>query len=477
MLAPNFELCSPLSYWSRSPDGKGGVKPTTANTPSLQTASHNYAWDQLAGYVASVQKQLFSQDLESGDVLLVVTAHSSVECLMVYLAALESGIIVAFVPALPHTELVKRSAILSSSACFICPSIEDHSIALPNTLVIDFSEPTDMKKPRYGEFCSSNIASLIFTSGSTGDPKAVAHTAQSHLASARGLKDEFGFDHTSTWLLSLPLFHVSGLAIVWRWLLSGCCLRLKQGKGLVLDGVTHTSMVPTQLLRVLEENKNIELERVLLGGAIIPHQLASLAKERGVDTWAGYGLTEMASTVTAKRVDENDTTGKVLPHRQLKVQDQRIFVRGETLAAGYWRKGKLYPLLLIDGWFDTKDLGQWCNDELVILGRADNQFISGGENVHCEEIERVLLKHPRVQQAFIVPVADRVFGHRPVAALSLDGTELSASFKLELNTLCQSHLQGFKRPIAYHTIPAQLLGQGIKVSRAQLRDWLLRTRQ
>ncbi|WP_235868909.1 o-succinylbenzoate--CoA ligase [Vibrio superstes] len=473
----NFELCSPLSYWSNSPDGEGVVNPTTANTPSLQTASHDYTWNQLAGYVASVQKQFFSQGLESGDVLLVVTAHSSFECLIVYLVALESGIIVAFVPALPLTELMKRSAILSSSACFFCPSIQDHSIVLPNTLVIDFSEPTDEKKPRHGQFCSSNIASLIFTSGSTGDPKAVAHTAQSHLASACGLKDEFSFDHNSTWLLSLPLFHVSGLAIIWRWLLSGCCLRLKQGKGLALDGVTHTSMVPTQLLRVLEENKTIELERVLLGGSIIPHQLASLAKEHGIDTWAGYGLTEMASTVTAKRVDENDTTGNILNHRQLKVQEQRIFVRGETLAAGYWRKGKLYPLSLVDGWFDTKDLGQWCNDELVILGRADNQFISGGENVHCEEIERVLLKHPYVQQAFIVPVADRVFGHRPVATLSLDGTELSASFELELNTLCQSHLQGFKRPIAYYTIPAQLLGQGIKVSRAQLRDWLLRTWQ
>ncbi|GAB7219546.1 o-succinylbenzoate--CoA ligase [Vibrio comitans] len=477
MLASNFEQCSPLSYWSNLPNGEGATKPTHPVKPALQTASLNYSWNELATYVANVQKQFFSQGLESGDVLLVVTAHSSFESLIVYLAALESGIIVAFVPSLPHAELLKRSIILSCSACFVCPSMEGQSIALPNTLAIDFFEEKDEKKRSYGQFCSSNIASLIFTSGSTGDPKAVAHTASNHLASARGLQNEFRFDHSSTWLLSLPLFHVSGLAIVWRWLLSGCCLRLKQGKGLVLDGVTHTSMVPTQLLRVLEESTTLQLERVLLGGAIIPHQLAQLATERGVDTWAGYGLTEMASTVTAKRVDEIDTVGKVLSHRQIRVQEQRIFVRGETLAAGYWRKGKLHPLLLADGWFDTKDLGQWHNDELVIIGRADNQFISGGENVHCEEIERVLLKHPLVQQAFIVPVADRVFGHRPVAALSLNEAELAPSLESELGALCQSQLQGFKRPIAYYTIPERLLGRGIKVSRAQLRDWLLSKRQ
>ncbi|GEA51571.1 2-succinylbenzoate-CoA ligase [Vibrio inusitatus NBRC 102082] len=448
-----------------------------ADLSALQIGSLNYSWVELADYVANVQKQFFSQNLESGDVLLVVTAHSSFESLIVYLAALESGIIVAFVPALPHAELKKRIAILSSMACFVCPSVKDQSIELPNTLVIDCFEARDDKTPRCRQFTSSNITSLIFTSGSTGDPKAVAHTAANHLASAGGLKNEFGFDHSSTWLLSLPLFHVSGLAIVWRWLLSGCCLRIKQGKGLTLDGVTHTSMVPTQLLRVLEQNKPIELERVLLGGAIIPHQLASLAKERGVDTWAGYGLTEMASTVTAKRVDEHDTVGKVLGHRQIRVREQRIFVCGDTLAAGYWRKGILHPLLLVDGWFDTKDLGQWHNDELVILGRVDNQFISGGENVHCEEIERVLLKHPLVQQVFIVPVTDRVFGHRPVATLSLNGAKLDPYLESEFRALCQSHLQGFKHPIAYYTIPERLLGQGIKVSRAQLREWLLLARQ
>ncbi|GEA62056.1 2-succinylbenzoate-CoA ligase [Vibrio comitans NBRC 102076] len=459
------------------PHGEGVTKSIHPNRPALQAASVDYSWCELSGYVANVQKQLFSQGLESGDVLLVVTAHSSFECLIVYLAALQSGIIVAFVPVLPHAELIKRSTILSSSASFVCPSVKDQSIEFANTLVIDFLEVKNEKQQRYGKFRSSNIASLIFTSGSTGEPKAVAHTAENHLTSAGGLKGEFSFDRSSTWLLSLPLFHVSGLAIVWRWLLSGCCLRLKQGKGLALEGVTHTSMVPTQLLRVLEENKTIELERVLLGGAIIPHQLASLAKERGVDTWAGYGLTEMASTVTAKRVDEIDTAGKALPHRQVRVQEQRIFVRGDTLAAGYWRRGTLHPLQLVDGWFDTKDLGQWYNDELVILGRADNQFISGGENVHCEEIERVLLKHSLVQQAFIVPVADRVFGHRPVAALSLNETKLDTGLESELQVLCQSHLQGFKHPIAYYTIPEELLGHGIKISRAQLNDWVLNKRQ
>ncbi len=61
------------------------------------------------------------------------------------------------------------------------------------------------------------LASIVFTSGSTGTPKAVVHTHRQHLASAQGLLSEFQFNHQDTWLLSLPLYHVSG----WRLSIAG----------------------------------------------------------------------------------------------------------------------------------------------------------------------------------------------------------------------------------------------------------------
>ena len=89
-----------------------------------------------------------------------------------------------------------------------------------------------------------------------------------------------------------------------------------------------------------------------------------------------YGMTEAASTVTAKPVDESNTMGFVLPQRRVKVDDGRIYIAGETLASGYYYQGNLTPLVDDTGWFDSKDLGQWVDDQLLIIGRADNQFIS-----------------------------------------------------------------------------------------------------
>ncbi|WP_082957072.1 MULTISPECIES: o-succinylbenzoate--CoA ligase [unclassified Vibrio] len=481
-----------LDYWkAQSSKAQAEYASNRSLSVALEHANHHYTWDDLSQYVASVQQQFTAASLGCNDVLMLVTAHSSFQSLMVYLAALEAGVVVAIVPPLPKQDLTKRQQVLGCSFYYQCPTVNDDLSYLTGGLVLTLDElkspqlkfpelqlsssPTkfDQSNLNQAGLNTSNIASLIFTSGSTGEPKAVAHTVNNHLASAIGLQKSFNFDAHSTWLLSLPLFHVSGLAIVWRWLVSGCCLRLKQGSGLNLQGVTHTSMVPTQLFRVLEKNEPITLEKVLLGGGVIPHQLAQLAKEQGVDTWAGYGLTEMASTVTAKAVDHLDSAGKVLLHRDLKLQGQRILVGGETLAVGYWREGKLNPLSLIDDhWFDTKDLGRFSDDELVILGRADNLFISGGENIHCEEIERILISHQEVQQAFIVPIDDPEFGQRPVALLALNDVPLSESLQLQLTNLCRSSLQKFKCPIGYYRIPQSLLNQGIKVSRLKLKQWL-----
>lgn len=68
-------------------------------------------------------------------------------------------------------------------------------------------------------------ATLILTSGSTGLPKAAVHSVAAHLNSAEGVVNLMNYQQEDCWLLSLPLFHVSGQGIVWRWLLKGAHLR------------------------------------------------------------------------------------------------------------------------------------------------------------------------------------------------------------------------------------------------------------
>ncbi len=126
-------------------------------------------------------------------------------------------------------------------------------------------------------------------------------------------------------------------------------------------------------------------------------------------------MTEMASTVFAKQSDGKVGVGQPLLGRAFKLVNEEVWLKGAGLAMGYWREGHIVPLTNAEGWFQTKDKAQWLDDELVIQGRLDNMFISGGENIQPEEIEKVIAQSDLVKQVFVLPQHDEEFGHRPVA--------------------------------------------------------------
>ncbi|WCE30592.1 o-succinylbenzoate--CoA ligase [Vibrio sp. SCSIO 43137] len=444
--------------------------------PALITPQGRYSWSELSSEVLDISRQLLAEGLQSGDVLACVSKNST-ELLFLYLACVRIGVIPALIAPQPLSPLVEklqqigcRSVWLGKEALAKTDSREQNSIRQHFNCIDPLQNNGGNKAlPAVSALPEKAIVSLIFTSGSSGQAKAAAHCAENHLASAQGLLDVFEYKQADCWLLSLPMFHVSGLAIVWRWLSVGAVLKIGEGGNLADDlyQVSHASLVPTQLKRLLDKQHQISLTHVLLGGSHIPAELANRAKARGISTWLGYGMTEAASTVTAKQVDGKSGVGNVLPGRKIKLNGQNILIGGKTLALGYFYQGELTPLT-DNGWFDSKDLGCRQDGELRILGRADNQFISGGENIHCEEIESVLLQHKDIGLAFVVPVADAEFGARPVALLSCNGELDPEQYK----PLLTSRLDRFKWPIAYFQLPETVLqGQGIKVSRISVKQW------
>lgn len=98
----------------------------------------------------------------------------------------------------------------------------------------------------------------------------------------------------------------------------------------------------------------------------------------------------------------------------------------------------------------------------------DNLFFSGGEGIQPEEVERVIVSHPLVLQAFIVPIEDEEFGHRPVAVVEYD-TEAG---RLDLAEWVKDKLARFQQPVRWLTLPAELKSGGIKVSRRALLEWV-----
>ncbi|MEE2825733.1 MAG: AMP-binding protein [Planctomycetota bacterium] len=301
-------------------------------------------------------------------------------------------------------------------------------------------------------------ATLIFSSGSTGQPKAIVHAMSSHIASAAGAAEIIPLESGDRWLWSLPLYHISGLSILIRCATAGATVvGLPFGQELnthALDKlhVTHLSVVGTQLRRLLAEKAfpPRHLRTVLLGGSSIDPKLVEAARNLGVDVRTTYGLSEMASQVTTSAADgASNASGKLLENRELQISATgEILVRGETLALGYLQNGEIRSLINEDGWFHTNDIGALNGDsELIVCGRVDNMFISGGENIHPENIERAMNSLFNLQQVIVVPLTDKEFGARPVAFV--DGV-LPMDWKEKLIQL----LPKYEVPLEVHPWPS-----------------------
>ncbi len=398
---------------------------------------------------------------------VALCGKNSYPLLLAYLALLQCGArLLPLNPALPASVLATLLPDLGIAFAFSPDSLPE----LPSALIV-LSPPTvDERHLQLLPWDGQRLATLTLTSGSSGLPKAAAHSYAGHLASAEGVLHLMDYQPQDSWLLSLPLFHVSGQGIVWRWLAVGAQLVVREMQPLAeaLAGCTHASLVPTQLWRLLSEPMaEHALKEVLLGGAMIPVSLTQQAEAVGIRCWCGYGLTELASTVCAKRADELPGVGLPLQGREIRLVDQEVWIRSNSLALGYWRQGALLPIADDDGWFHTRDRGVMEQGELRIIGRLDNLFFCGGEGVQPEDVERVLAAHPQVLQAFVVPVDDPEFGQRPVAVIDAEG-ELSLDALL---AWAQDRLANFQRPVALLPLPAALKNGGIKISRRRLQQW------
>ena len=442
----------PWHYWREA----------RGDEPAIRLQDETLSWRDLCARVDALAAGFARQGVSEGDGVML-RGRNQPQVLLAWLALLQCGARV--LPVNPQLPALLLEALLPTLTLRFAVNLADSNTFVGLTPLelrpVDQFYAIDWQPQR--------LASMTLTSGSTGLPKAAVHTCAAHLASAQGVLAMIPFAPEDDWLLSLPLYHVSGQGILWRWLLAGARLTVSEnGLTEALQGCTHASLVPTQLWRLLNDAVEISLKAVLLGGAAIPVDLTEHARERGIRTWCGYGLTEFASTVCGKEADGQSDVGCLLPGRALRIVDDEVWLRAESMASGYWRDGELLPLLNNEGWFATRDKGVLHDGRLTILGRLDNLFFSGGEGIQPEEVERVIVAHPQVQQVFIVPLEDREFGHRPVAVVECDDVvELS-----QLTTWVQDKLARFQQPVAWLRLPAHLSSGGIKISRRALQSWV-----
>ena len=309
------------------------------------------------------------------------------------------------------------------------------------------------------KYSYNQLADIIFTSGTTGQPKAAVHTLGNHYFSARGANEHIPFSANDRWLLSLPLYHVGGLGILFRVFLRGGTLVIAQPqenlqKVLTRYRITHVSLVSTQLYRLLQNNFSGQyLKAILLGGSAIPERLLKQAVQKKLPVYTTYGLTEMSSQVaTSQKLSYKDSWPwpRILNYRQVKIaRDGEILVKGKTLFKGYLKVNKIQK---IRRWFKTGDLGYLNqNKELTVTGRKDKMFISGGENIQPAEIEYYLRKREDVKEVAVIAKADAEFGFRPVAFVTMKkGKKFNPA---QLKSCLQKYLPKFKIPDLFRAEP------------------------
>ncbi len=247
---------------------------------------------------------------------------------------------------------------------------------------------------------------VVETSGSTGMPKRVLLSRRAVLASVSATERRLGA--SGRWALSLPPTYVAGLQVI--------CRSLVAGHDPVLDGwegADFTSLVPTQLHRLLDDPASVaalrEVHTILLGGGPIDPALRGRAEEEGLRVVATYGSAETAGGCVYD--------GYPLDGVELEVDvDGRIRISGPTLFDGYDGDPELTAQVLVDGWFLTSDAGRLDEDgRLRVLGRLDDVVVSGGVNVPLPAVAARLRAHPDLAAAEVIGVPDEEWGQRVVA--------------------------------------------------------------
>lgn len=315
------------------------------------------------------------------------------------------------------------------------------------------SELVEQDESVGAEWQLSNRATVVFTSGSTGKPKAVVHSLANHYYSAEGSSHAIPLRTEHVWLASLPMYHVGGIAILFRCFLAGCAVDIVQPREapekVSAPRVTHVSLVQAQLKRWLDLGARVgpSIEVALVGGSAISPALVRVSVDKGLPLRLTYGSTEMSSQISTMMTPASPdswaagTCGTILPFREVRVgADDRIRVRGLTRFVGYLVAGVIVEPFEEGGWFATSDIGHIEQGELFVTGRFDNMFISGGENIHPEPIERAVSAIDGVREVVVVPVVDEEFGRRPVAVIDSSSPIRVSDLKAMLSSVLPRYM-------------------------------------
>ncbi|MFM4719212.1 acyl-CoA synthetase [Aeromonas bivalvium] len=352
--------------------------------------------------------------------------------------------------------------------------------------------------------------SLNYTSGTTGNPKGVVyHHRGAHLNAVNNALS-WELPKHPVYLWTLPMFHCNGWCFPWTLAATAgvsVCLRHVQAgaiyEALHAHKVSHFCAAPIVLNMLNNADPALKLGlshpiKAMTAGAAPPATVIAGMEAMGIAVTHVYGLTEtygpcvvcepqrswqgqdatalsrlkarqgVASPLQGEMGVINPVSGEPVPMDGKTLGE--IVLRGNIVMKGYLKNPAASEEAMAEGWFRSGDLAVWHPDGYVeIKDRSKDIIISGGENISSLEVEDVLYRHPDVEEAAVIAMADEKWGEVPCAFVKLkEGRELSQA---ELIAFCREQMAHFKAPkrIIFTSLPKTSTG---KVQKFMLRQQL-----
>ena len=405
-----------------------------------------YTYGALDSAADNCALGLRARGLKPGDAVAILSANRA-EFMIAFMGILRAGLIAVPINHKFSNEVIHFIFNDADVKLTICDAERAKTLDVKFSIVRfgpneedSFNDLLQPGAPDTFKTSEHDIAMILYTSGSTGRPKGVPLTHSGHLWALRARAGDFQQHRI---LVAAPLYHMNALCVTLvAWASKAQIVLLPEFTAeryvaaIERFKCTWITSVPTMLAMIfidpeLTTQADLSSVRIVrMGSAPVSQKLWAHVEKTfpNANIMNGYGTTESGPVVFGPRegkMPPPTSVGWVLPGVGAKLIDSKgneadegeLFHKCPANSPGYLKlPEKTAQVFTKDGWYKTGDV--FRRDDIgahYFVGRTDDMFNCGGENIYPTEVEATLISHPDIDQACVVPLPDEIKGAKPVA--------------------------------------------------------------
>ncbi len=394
---------------------------------------------------AAVARGLQRRGLKRGD-RVGILALNRLEYLAAFFGTMQAGLVTVPISIKLPADTVRY--IVEDSGARLLFADRDRRTLCPSGIpVVDFDTPDGYAALRDpGPFepvpvTHDETGMQLYTSGSTGRPKGVPLSHETQWWALDVFKKMYGEAPEHRYIIAAPMFHMNATVSLKMALTTHASVVLlpqfnarAYAEAIARWKVTWLTSVPTMIALMLRETDLMRgldfssVKRVTMGSAPLTQPLIDKVQAQfpSVPINNSYGTTEAGPVVFGPHPDGRSrpalAAGYPAPGGEIELREGPspdegvLYMRNPSVMKGYHNLPEQTAKVLKDGWYRSGDNFRRDRDGFFyFLGRADDMFVCGGENIWPGEVDKLLERLDGVHQAFVVPVPDELKHELPFA--------------------------------------------------------------